>query len=112
MVAIVGAALGGASLLTTLQQRRGRNAAPARIAISGETSLGDSLPRSRPTFAAWTNLSILGVAFVFALLSVLLAFVLERLGDAPALSVVIASALTLCIGVPITVVAAIWPGMR
>ena len=28
---------------------------PARAAIGGDTGIGDWLPRSRPTFAAWAN---------------------------------------------------------
>ena len=28
---------------------------PVRIALAGDTGIGDSLPRSRPTFAAWSN---------------------------------------------------------
>ena len=28
---------------------------PVRAAIAGDTGIGDSLPRSRPTFAAWSN---------------------------------------------------------
>ena len=37
---------------------------PARAAIAGDTGIGDSLPRSRPTFAAWTNMSMLATAFL------------------------------------------------
>ena len=36
---------------------------PARVAIAGDTGIGDSLPRSRPTFAAWSNVSMLAVGF-------------------------------------------------
>ena len=38
---------------------------PARVAIAGDTGIGDSLPRSRPTFAAWSNVSMLAAAFAF-----------------------------------------------
>lgn len=31
---------------------------PVRAAINGDTGIGDALPRSRPTFATWSNLSI------------------------------------------------------
>jgi class 3 adenylate cyclase len=110
--AILGAALGSASMLVALHSIVEGMLRPARIAVAGDTGLGDSLPRSRPTFAAWTNLSMLGVAFAFALLGALLALVFERVSDAPVLSVVVAFALTLCFGVPITVAAAFSPVMR
>lgn len=31
---------------------------PARIAIAGDTGVGDSLPRSHPSFAAWSNVAV------------------------------------------------------
>ena len=36
---------------------------PARVALAGDTGIGDSLPRSRPTFAAWSNVLMLAVTF-------------------------------------------------
>ena len=46
-------------------QLRGRSAAAGRVAIAGDTGIGDSLPRSHPTFAVWSNLSMLAMAFAF-----------------------------------------------
>ena len=46
---------------------------PARVAIAGDTGIGDSLPRSRPTFAAWSKISMLAVAFAFAIGGAMLA---------------------------------------
>ena len=40
---------------------------PARIALAGDTGLGDSLPRSRPTFATRSNVSMVAVAFAYGL---------------------------------------------
>ena len=48
---------------------------PARVAIAGDTGIGDSLPRSRPTFAAWSNVSMLATAFTFAVAGAMLAAV-------------------------------------
>ena len=56
----IGTALNGPHTFTQAALR------PARAALAGDTGIGDSLPRSRPTFAAWLNLSILGAIFVFA----------------------------------------------
>ena len=56
---------------------------PARVAIAGDTGIGDSLPRSRPTFAAWSNMSMLAVAFAFAAGGAMLAAVFDRASEAP-----------------------------
>jgi len=85
---------------------------PARVAIAGDTGIGDALPRSRPTFAAWSNVSILAVAFAYAAAGAMLAAVFDRVSEAPALAVVIASALALVFALPITVVAAFSPSLQ
>ena len=56
---------------------------PARVAIAGDTGIGDSLPRSRPTFAAWSNVSMLAVAFAFAVAGAMLAAVFDRTPRGP-----------------------------
>jgi class 3 adenylate cyclase len=76
---------------------------PARIALAGDTEIGDSLPRSRPTFAAWANLSLLAAAFAFALTGAMLAVVFDRASEFPVLCVAIASGQALLYAVPITV---------
>ena len=68
---------------------------PARAAITGDTGNGDSLPRSRPTVAAWTNMTMLATAFAFALGGAMLGSVLVR---NPGMAVVIAFTLTLSYG--------------
>ena len=45
---------------------------PARAALAGDTGIGDSLPRSRPTFAAWLELSMLGSIFVFSVIGAMI----------------------------------------
>jgi len=85
---------------------------PARAARGGDTGIGDSLPRSRPTFAAWSNVSVIGVAFSFALLGALVAAVFNRASEVPVLCVVIGCALTLGIAVPITVGALFSPSLQ
>jgi class 3 adenylate cyclase len=85
---------------------------PARAAIAGDTGIGDSLPRSRPTFAAWSNISMLAVAFVFAAAGASLAAVFERASEDPVVWVVIGGAMTLGFAVPISVGAAFAPSLR
>jgi adenylate cyclase len=92
---IVGAALGAVSSLVVLHSFMEASTRPARIAIAGDTGIGDALPRSRPSFAAWSNVSTLAVTFSFAALGTMLASVFDRVRDTPVLIVVIAGALTL-----------------
>ena len=85
---------------------------PARLALARDTGLGDSLPRSRPTFAARSNVSMLAVAFSFALTGAMLAAVFERTSEVPVLAVAIAGAMTLVFAVPITVGAGFSPSLQ
>jgi class 3 adenylate cyclase len=85
---------------------------PARAALGGDTGIGDSLPRARPTFAAWSSVSMLTVAFFFALLGALLAAVFDRAREFPMFCVVIGFALTLFFAVPMTVGAIFSPSLR
>ncbi|MCP2624792.1 adenylate/guanylate cyclase domain-containing protein [Mycolicibacterium smegmatis] len=85
---------------------------PLRVALGGRRGLGDALPRSRPTFATWTNLSMLGIACAFAIAGAMLASVLDDARRMPALWAAIGIALTLGFGVPITVFASFSPALR
>ena len=76
---------------------------PARLALARDTGLGDSLPRSRPSFAARSNVSMVAVAFSFALMGAMLAAVIKRTSEVPVLAVAIAAVLTLVLAVPISV---------
>ena len=76
---------------------------PVRIAFAGDTGIGDSLPRSRPTFATRSNVSMLAAAFGYAVAGAMFATVLNPISDAPILSAVIGCALTLAFAVPVTV---------
>jgi adenylate cyclase len=87
-------------------------ARPARVAIAADTGIGDSLPRSRPTFAAWSNASMLAAAFGFAVAGAMLAAVFSRVSSIPVLCAVIALALTLGLAVPIGVGSAFSPSLR
>ena len=45
----------GVGRILRYAHRFGGSVRPARAALAGDTGIGDSLPRSRPTFAAWLN---------------------------------------------------------
>ena len=85
---------------------------PARIAIAGDTGIGDSLPRSRPSFAAWSGVLVLTVVFVNAVFGAMLAAVFGRVPEEPVLFIAIGCALTLGLGVPYTLGVAFSPSLQ
>ena len=76
---------------------------PARLALTADTAIGDSLPRSHPTFASRSNTSMVAVAFSFALAGAMLAIIVSRFNDAPVIAAVIAGVLAASFAVPISV---------
>jgi class 3 adenylate cyclase len=110
--AILGAAFGTAVQLIAVHSMVEGALRPARVAIAGDTGIGDSLPRSRPTFAAWSNMSTLAVAFAFAVAGAMLAAVFDWAVSVPVLAVMIGCALTLGFAVPITVGLAFSPSLQ
>lgn len=101
--AIMGATFGGVAGLISVHPFTEASLRPVRVAIGGDTGIGDSLPRSRPTFAAWSNIFLVGSVFAFGAWAVMLAAVFDRVREIPVLSVVIAGALALGVAVPISV---------
>jgi len=110
--AIVGAAMGAAIQLVGVHSVIEGELRPVRVALAGDTGIGDSLPRSRPSFAAWSNGSMLAVAFATAVGGAILAAVFARGNDAPVLSVVIGCALAIVFVVPIAVGVAYAPSLK
>jgi adenylate cyclase len=76
---------------------------PVRASLAGGTAIGDALPRSRPSFAARSNVSVVAVAFTFALAGAMLAAVFNRASEIPVLAVVIGGALAIGLALPISV---------
>jgi adenylate cyclase len=85
---------------------------PARVAIAADSGIGDTLPRSRPSFATWSNVSVLAIAWAFSLGGAVVAAVFARASDDPAFGVVVATGLTLFFAVPISVGALFAPSLR
>ena len=100
---ILGAVIGVAVLLPGVHSLAEAAIRPARVTIAGDTGVGDSLPRSRPTFAAWASVSMLAVLFVFAVFGAMLTTVFDRAREEPVLFVAIGCALTVGLGLPLTV---------
>ena len=86
---VLGAVIATAVDLTGVHSFAETMLRPARVAIAGDTGVGDSLPRSRPTFAAWSNVSVLAAVALFAIWAALLAAVIDRASEIPALSILI-----------------------
>ena len=99
---ILGATLGVAMALMGLHTAVQAMLRPARAALAGDTAIGDTLPRSRPTFAAWLNLAFLGAIFTFAIGGALLAVVLDRTSDFPVLTVVVTACAWTAFAVPVS----------
>ena len=104
--AILGAAVGTGVQLVGARSFLEGAMRPVRMAIAGDTGIGDSLPRSRPTFAAWSNVAMLAAVFGNAMSGAMLGAVFLRAGEEPVLAVVIGAGMTVGFAVPITVGAA------
>jgi adenylate cyclase len=109
--AILGAVTGPAILLIGIHSFVEAALRPARIALVGDTAIGDALPRSRPTFAAWSNVSMLAAVFAFAVAGAMVAAVFDRTSDVPVLALAIGCAFV-GFAVPITLAPSFSPSLR
>ncbi|MGH3967599.1 MAG: adenylate/guanylate cyclase domain-containing protein, partial [Mycobacterium sp.] len=109
---ILGAVIGVAIMLPAVHTIAEAAARPVRVAIAGDTGVGDSLPRSRPTFAAWSSVSMLAVVFMFAVDGAMLTAVFDRAREEPVLFLAIGCALTVSLGLPLDVGTALSPSLR
>jgi class 3 adenylate cyclase len=109
---VLGAAIGTGLQLIGVHSLLEAAARPARVAIADDTGIGDSLPRSRPTFAAWSSVTVLGTAFVFTVDGALLAAAFDRASAEPVLFLAIGCAMTVGFGMPLTVGLSFAPSLR
>lgn len=96
--AIMGAVVGTAGQLVTQHSYVEGALRPARVAITAGAETGDCLPRSRPTFAMWTNVAILAAGFAFAVVGAILGAVFDVARHGPVLALALGGALMLVIG--------------
>lgn len=96
--AIVGAVYGAATGLFAVHSFTEGSLRPARAAIAGDTGIGDSLPRSHPTFAAWSHIAMFGMVLGFSTGAAITASVIGRAREDPIVSLAIGCALTLISG--------------
>jgi adenylate cyclase len=100
---IFGACLGTAVQLIAFHSIVESALRPPRVALSDGTALGDSLPRSRPTFSTRSNVSMVAIAFAFSVVGAVLASVFTSIDDFPIVAVVVGAAVTLAFALPISV---------
>ncbi|WP_137148635.1 adenylate/guanylate cyclase domain-containing protein [Mycolicibacterium sp. CR10] len=104
--AILGVAVGAGAQLVGARSFLEGTMRPVRSAIAGDSGIGDSLPRSRPTFATWSNIAMLAAVFGNAMSGAILGAVILRASAEPVLAVVVGAAMTVGFAIPITVGAA------
>jgi class 3 adenylate cyclase len=109
---IFGAALGTSVELIAVHSFVEAALRPARVAIAGDSGIGDCLPRSRPSFGAWSDLSMIATVFTFAVAGAWIAVVVDQGRHGPVVAVVVGVALTLGFGVPVTVGATFSPSLQ
>jgi adenylate cyclase len=109
---ILGAAFGAAYVLPGMHSVAEAALRPGRVAIAADTAIGDGLPRSRPTFAAWSNVSLLASMFISTVAGAMMVAVFHRVSEMPVLWVMIGGGLMLAFAVPITVGVAFSPSLQ
>ena len=101
--AILGGAVGAGTHLGGVHSVPETHMRPPRTAIAGQTGIGDSLPRTHPTFVAWLNVGVLGVVFAFSIAGGAVSATFDGVGRNPVLLAVIGLVMTVLYGLPITV---------
>lgn len=108
---ILGAALGIAMALLGMHTSVQGAMRPVRAALAAGSVIGDELPRSHPTFAAWLNVAMLGSLFASTVIGAMLGIVWDSASKFPALLVLIG-----CVAIglywPITVSGIVLPSLR
>ena len=110
--AILGAATGVSLILIVVHSLPEGALRPVRLALAGNTTIGDSLPRSRPTFGTWSSISLVAAIFAFSVYAAMLAAAFNEGRQTPVVVLAIGCVLTLGFGVPITLGAAFSPSLR
>ncbi len=109
---LLGATVGAAVQLVAFHSVLEGTMRPIRLALVGTSAIGDSFPRSRPTFATRSNVSVVAVAFAYGVGGALLAAVLDSVRARPILAVAIGSVLAVVFAVPISVGLGFSPSMQ
>jgi adenylate cyclase len=109
---VLGALTGMAVMVSGVHSISEAAARPARIAIAGDTAIGDGLPRSRPSFGMWSSVALLANSFIFSIDGGMLASVFGWARAEPVVFAAIGCALTVGFGIPLTIGIALAPSLR
>lgn len=85
---------------------------PIRRDMAGGSGIGDHLPRATPTFATWSTIALLAAIWVFSMAAALFGTAIDAAAQAPVAASVIATALLLFFGVPVTLTTAFAPSLQ
>ncbi|WP_066810493.1 adenylate/guanylate cyclase domain-containing protein [Mycobacterium lehmannii] len=109
---ILGATIGIAIALIGVHSFAEAAMRPARLHLAGASEIGDALPRTRPSFAAWSSISMIAAMFAFTVGGALVSAAVDHVQEAPVLAFLIAGAFTLLSAAPATVGAVFVPSLR
>ena len=109
--ALLGIATGVSLILIVMHSWPEAVLRPVRLTLAENTAIGDSLPRSRPTFGTWSSLTLVGAIFAFSVYGAMLASALNRGHQTPVIVLAIGVGLTFGFGVPITLGAGFSPSL-
>lgn len=109
---IVGVVVGAVSQLGGAHSIQEAAMRPVRAALAGNTGVGDSLPRSRPTFAVWSAVLMLTLMCLSVITGAMVATVVYRSPQEPLVFVAIAAVLTGGFGLPLAVGALLSPSFQ
>ena len=101
--AIVGAVTGAAVQLIAIRSIMEAVMRPPRVALTAGSPIGDALPRMRPTFSAWSNVSMVATAFAYTTVGAMAMTSFPTVGIHPVLWVAVACVFTMIFAVPISV---------
>lgn len=110
--AIAGGAMGIVTTLISLHTFMEGSLRPVRAALAGDSGIGDALPRSRPTFAWWLEVSMLSALCNFTTAGMMVGALLGRVSDSPLLPLLIACVATAALAAPVTVGAIVSPALH
>lgn len=109
---IIGIGIGGGSILIAIHSLFEAAVRPVRREIGGNVGSGDHLPLARPTFATWSNITLLATVWSFALSGAVFGEVAGAITERPATATLIATGLLLFAGIPITLTTSFSPSLQ
>jgi adenylate cyclase len=108
---VLGAIIGATIPVAVMQALAESIMRPLRVALAGESDIGDDLPRSQPSFATHVNVSTVTYIFIYTLTGALVVAISPHLGE-PVLCAAVAAVTALVLGLPFAVGLGVAPRLR